>query len=346
MSAISRGAGKEIVAENRVRPTAMFAIETLGLTKEYKLGFWKRQSKRALDSLNLQVVPGEVFGLLGPNGAGKTTTLKLLFRLIFPTSGTAQILGRGLDDIAVHRRIGYLPENPYFYDHLTPEEFLNYAGKLFGIAKDDLRRRVNELLERVGLAESRKVALRKFSKGMVQRVGIAQALINDPEVIFLDEPMSGLDPLGRREVRDLVLQLREAKKTVFFSTHILSDAEMLCDRVAILNYGKLEGCGELREILRLGVSTTELVIENPSAPVMEVLRPHAISVIRTGERVRLEIPEESDIGRILELALRGNAKIVSLNPVKKSLEDYFLARVLPAEVKDQVVPSDAPGPAR
>ena len=233
----------------------MLAIEIKGLTKDYKIGFWGTRSKRALDDLDLTVGSGEVFGLLGHNGAGKTTTLKLLFRLVFPTSGTVRILGQEFSDVAVHQRIGYLPENPYFYDHLTPEELLSYSGRLFGLGKDDLRRRVGALIERVGLVESRNVSIRKFSKGMVQRVGIAQALINDPDVVFLDEPMSGLDPLGRREVRDLVLQLREEKKTVFFSTHILSDAEVLCDRVAILNRGKLQGCGELREILRLGVST-------------------------------------------------------------------------------------------
>src|ERR1017187_1574016 len=280
----------------------MLAIEIKGLTKDYKLGFWRDRSRRALDNLDLNVGSGEVFGLLGHNGAGKTTTLKILFRLVFPTSGTARILGKEINEVAIHRRVGYLPENPYFYDHLTPEELLSYSGRLFGLAKDDLRRRINELIERVGLADSRNVAIRKFSKGMVQRVGIAQALVNDPDVVFLDEPMSGLDPLGRREVRDLVLQLREEKKTVFFSTHILSDAEVLCDRVAILNHGKLQGCGELREILRLGVSTTELVLENPAEALLIELRPLAASVIRTGERVRLQINEEANTTRILELA--------------------------------------------
>jgi ABC-2 type transport system ATP-binding protein len=258
---------------------------------------------------------------------GEWRSLRLV--LVFPTSGTARILGKGLNDVAVHQRIGYLPENPYFYDHLTPQELLNYSGRLFGLRKDDLRRRVDDLIARVGLAESRHIAIRKFSKGMVQRVGIAQALINDPAVVFLDEPMSGLDPLGRREVRDLVLQLRDEKKTVFFSTHILSDAEMLCDRVAILNRGKLQGCGELREILRLGVSSTELVLENPTEALLNELRPFAASVVRTGERVRLQIDEEAHTNKILELALGSNARIVSLNPVKMSLEDYFLAHVAP-----------------
>jgi ABC-2 type transport system ATP-binding protein len=308
----------------------MLAVEINGLTKEYRVGFWNKRIKRALNSLNLQVEEGEVFGLLGPNGAGKTTTLKILFRLVFPTSGTARILGKELNDTAMHQRVGYLPENPYFYDHLSPEELLHYSGRLFGLTKDDLRRRVNQLLDRVGLTESRHVPLRRFSKGMVQRAGIAQALINDPDVVFLDEPMSGLDPIGRREVRDLVLQLREEKKTVFFSTHILSDAEALCDRVAILNTGQLQGCGELREILSLGASRTELTLERPPEGVLEKLRPLVASMVRTGDQVRLEILEESNIEKVLALSLSAKVKVISLNPVKMSLEDYFLSKVSPA----------------
>lgn len=305
----------------------MLAIEIAGLTKEYRTGFWKTGVKKALKGLNLQVEPGEVFGLLGPNGAGKTTTLKIIFRLVFPTSGTARILGKELTDRSMHQQVGYLPENPYFYDHLTAEELLYYAGRLFGLEKDDLRRRVNSLLDQVGLSESRRVPLSRVSKGMLQRAGIAQALINDPQVVFLDEPMSGLDPIGRRDVRDIVLQLREEGKTVFFSTHILPDAEALCDRVAILNRGELQGCGELRDILRLEASMTEITLENPPDSLLEGLRPLAASMVRTGDRVRLEIRDESDIETVLTLSLRSAAKVVSLNPVKMSLEDYFLAKV-------------------
>jgi len=309
----------------------MLALETTDLTKDYRLGFWRNRVKRALDGLNLRVEAGEVFGLLGPNGAGKTTTLKLIFRLIFPTSGTARIFGKPLDDLSVSARVSYLPENPAFYDHLTAEEFLNYAASLYGLRAVERRRRSGELIEQLGLAASRNVQLRKYSKGMIQRLGIAQALINDPDLVFLDEPMSGLDPLGRREVREVILRLKERKKTVFFSTHILSDAETLCDRVAVLNHGRLEGCGELNAILRLGVTNTELVLEAPSAEVMAGLVPYASSVIRTGERVRLEIAEESKVGRSLEIILRGNAKLISMNPVKRSLEDYFLQKVGVAE---------------
>jgi ABC-2 type transport system ATP-binding protein len=305
----------------------MPAIETFDLTKDYFSGFFRKRPKRALDRLNLQVGDGEVFGLLGPNGAGKSTTLKLLLRLIFPTTGRATVLGRELDSVAMHARIGYLPEHPYFYDHLSAQELLNYAGELFGLDKATRRRRIGDLLTRVGLAGSEDVPLRKFSKGMLQRVGIAQALVNDPEVIFLDEPMSGLDPLGRREVRDLMLGLKGEGKTIFFSTHILSDAEMLCDRVAILDRGQLQGCGELRKILSLGISATEIVLENPHADLMAKLQPFSSRAIRTGASVRLEIPSDKDLTQVLEIVLREKGKIASLNPLKMSLEDYFLSRV-------------------
>jgi ABC-2 type transport system ATP-binding protein len=305
----------------------MFAVETLELTKDYAVGFLRKTRKRALDHLTFQVGAGEVFGLLGPNGAGKSTTLKLLLRLISPSEGSGRILGLALDDVAMHARLGYLAENPYFYDHLTAREILNYAAELFGMGRDERRRRVSELIESVGLAGSADVALRKFSKGMLQRTGIAQALINDPELVILDEPMSGLDPLGRREVRDLILKLKAAGKTILFSTHILSDAEMLCDRVAILHRGCLQGCGELRTILGLGVTATEIVLENPSASVLEELGALSSRMVRTGERVRVEIAEVSGVTPAIEAILRQGGRIVSLNPVKLSLEDYFMARV-------------------
>src|SRR6185369_2454541 len=219
-------------------------IELTQLTKDYETGFLRKKRVRALDHLSLEVRRGEIFGFLGPNGAGKTTTLKLLMRLIYPTSGGARILGRAIDDVETHSRIGYLPENPYFYDYLTGRELLDYTAALFGMPRDVIATRGQELLALVGLDSARaNRQLRKYSKGMLQRIGIAQALVNDPEVVFLDEPMSGLDPIGRREVRDLLLSLREQGKTVFFSSHILSDVEALCDRAAILSRGKLHRCG-------------------------------------------------------------------------------------------------------
>lgn len=305
----------------------MLAIETTNLTKDYPVGFWRKRPKRVLEGLSIQVEKGEVFGLLGPNGAGKSTTLKILLHLVFPTSGTARILGKELHDVSAHERIGFLPENPYFYDYLTAEEFLNYAGALFSLPAAERRRRTVRLLEQVGLTGSRNLQLRKFSKGMVQRLGIAQALINDPELVFLDEPMSGLDPLGRREVRDLILGLKEQGKTVFFSTHILSDAETLCDRVAILNLGRLQGCGELKEMLAMGIASTEIVMESPRQELLGELKIYGGDAVRTGDRVRVAIPKESDVPAVLGRILQAGARIISVNPVKMSLEDYFLAQV-------------------
>jgi len=312
----------------------MFSIETFDLTKDYLLGFWRRRRHRALDHLSLRVETGEILGLLGPNGAGKTTTLRLLLRLTFPTSGTARILGKSIEDVSIHARVGYLPENPYFYDHLTAAEFLHYAAALFSLSGATRRRRVGELLERVGLSEVAEVPLRKFSKGMIQRVGIAQALINEPEVVILDEPMTGLDPLGRRAVRNLVLDLREEGKTVLFSTHILADAETLCDRVAILNRGRLLGCGELHQILRLGASATEILLETPPAELLSDLRPLTSAIVRTGDRVRIEVPIEEDVPRVLAAVLQHRGKVVGLNPVKMSLEDYFMAQLGAPESSD------------
>jgi ABC-2 type transport system ATP-binding protein len=309
------------------------AIEITELTKDYAMGFWRKRPKRALHGLTLNIVPGEVFGLLGPNGAGKSTTLKILLRLTFPTSGKALIFDRPLRDIGVHARIGFLPENPYFYDHLTASELLDYAGRLFGISEHDRGRRADQLIHRVGLAEASDIPLRKFSKGMVQRVGLAQALINNPDLVILDEPMSGLDPLGRREVRDLILELREEGKTVLFSTHILSDAESICDRVAILDRGRLQGCGDLREILRMETASTEVVVENPSAEVLEVVNEYSRSQVRTGDRTRIEVGDESNVPTVLDLLLRFKTRIVSVNPVKMSLEDYFLSQIKDSDGK-------------
>src|ERR1041384_2582339 len=238
----------------------MDAIRTEALTKHYTVGFWRPRPYVALDALTLQVTAGEVFGFLGPNGAGKTTTLKLLMQLIFPTSGRAEILGKPVGDIDVKRRIGYLPEHPYFYDYLTAQELLEYFASLFGYAPAERRARASRLLEEVGIGAERRLQLRKFSKGMLQRVGIAQALINDPEVVFLDEPMSGLVPLGRREPRELIPALRNPGCTVFFSSHGLPAAKTLCSRVAILAHGRLVTAGRLSEMLRVEIQGHEIIL--------------------------------------------------------------------------------------
>ena len=206
----------------------MAAIEILDLEKSYRVGFWRQRPKVALRPLRLTIEEGEVFGFLGPNGAGKTTTLKLLMGLVSPTAGTARILGMDMDDPRVKAQTGFLPEQPYFYDYLTGEELLTYYAQLSGVPAKERSRRVAAMLERVGLTDSARTQLRKYSKGMLQRVGLAQAILHDPKLVFLDEPMSGLDPMGRREVREMIQQMRNEGKTVFFSTHILSDAEALC----------------------------------------------------------------------------------------------------------------------
>src|ERR1700693_1680107 len=237
----------------------MAAIEILGLEKTYMVGFWRKRPKRALEPLHLTVEEGEIFGFLGPNGAGKTTTLKMLMGLVFPTAGTARILGHEWTDPEVKAQIGFLPEQPYFYDYLTAHELLNYYAQLSGVAAKDRKRRIEEVLQRVGLTDVKGVQLRKFSKGMLQRAGIAQAILHDPKLVFFDEPMSGLDPLGRREVRELMEQLKQEGKTVFFSTHILSDAEALCDRVAIINKGELKSVGKVADLTSTVQGKVDLV---------------------------------------------------------------------------------------
>src|SRR5947207_5749432 len=214
-------------------PTA--AIEIENLSKDYPFGFLHLKKKTSLEGLTMSVEHGEVFGFLGPNGAGKSTTIKLLMGLIFPTAGTARILEKPISDIGMHNRIGYLPEQPYFYDYLTAAELLDYFARFHDLKAAERRERVDGMLKKVGLETARKIQLRKYSKGMLQRVGLAQAILHDPEVVILDEPMSGLDPVGRREVRDIILQLKKDGKTVMFSRHILSDAEMLCDRVGVID---------------------------------------------------------------------------------------------------------------
>ena len=302
-------------------------IEIEGLTKDYEVGFLKKKSVRALDGLSLEVRKGEIFGFLGPNGAGKTTTLKLLMRLIYPTSGTARILGRPIQHADTRSRIGYLPENPYFYDYLSGRELLEYTGSLFGASGQSAKVKAAELLEQVGLGDSRADRqLRKYSKGMLQRIGIAQALVNDPEVVFMDEPMSGLDPLGRREVRDLLLSLRNQGKTIFFSSHILSDVEALCDRAAILRKGKLIGCGTVEELTRDKESALEIVAVGLDHSLFERLSGKSdqlLSVTSTPNGVHLVIGDESRVEETLDLVRRCGGKLVSINPKRKSLEDLF-----------------------
>jgi ABC-2 type transport system ATP-binding protein len=308
----------------------MDAIRTDQLTKHYPIGFWRPRPYVALHPLTLSVEQGEVFGFLGPNGAGKTTTLKLLMQLVFPTAGSAQILGRPVGDAAVKRRIGYLPENPYFYDHLTAEELLEYFAGLFGYRGAERRTRAARLLDEVGIGAERRMQLRKFSKGMVQRVGIAQALVNEPEVVFFDEPMSGLDPLGRRDIRELILRLRARGCTVFFSSHVLSDAEALCSRVAILARGRLAATGRLSEIHALEARGWDMVVSGLSPQVLEPLTRGGRVLAATDighDRYALELPITEEPHALLTELAPGGVRLVSVQPLRDSLEDYFVRQV-------------------
>ena len=304
------------------------AIETIELTKDYAVGFWRKRPRRVLDRLSLQVEAGEVFGFLGPNGAGKTTTLKLLLQLVFPTSGQARILGRPPGDSAAKRRLGYLPENPYFYDYLTAEELLTYFGGLLGLQGAGRRQRVSALLDEVGIGAERQLQLRKFSKGMLQRVGIAQALLNEPDLVILDEPMSGLDPLGRRDVRQLILRLRDRGCTVFFSSHVLSDAEALCSRVAILAKGRLVASGRLSEILAFGVRGWELVMANLRDEAIAKHKARMTRAVAIGAgRFALELPLDTRPEQLLADLVAEGGELVSLTPIRETLEDFFVERV-------------------
>jgi ABC-2 type transport system ATP-binding protein len=309
----------------------MFAIETVALEKTYTVGFWRKATRQALRPLTLAVPEHEVFGFLGPNGAGKTTTLKLLMGLIFPTGGTAKILGKNVDDPQVKAQIGYSPEQPYFYDYLTAHELLRYYAQLSEVPAKEQEKRVAAVLERVGLRDIGRLQLRKFSKGMLQRVSIAQAIVHDPQLVFLDEPMSGLDPMGRREVRDLIQALKEEGKTIFFSTHILSDAETLCDRVAVVNKGELKGIGSVAELKSRGTGESEVVWEGAEA-IREMER-LSRQVHRSADFWRAVVVD-SDVFASVDLIRRHGGTLVSVTPVRETLEDYFFERLNAVNVQE------------
>jgi ABC-2 type transport system ATP-binding protein len=306
----------------------MAAIEIVGLTMTYQVGFWRKRPKCALRPLHLQVEEGEIFGFLGPNGAGKTTTLKLLMGLVYPTAGSARILGSEINDPRMKAEIGFLPEQPYFYDYLTAPELLEYYGQLSGIAAKDRKRRVSEVLARVGLPDVGAMQLRKFSKGMLQRVGIAQAILHNPRLLFFDEPMSGLDPIGRREVRDLMEELKQAGKTVFFSTHILSDAEALCDRVAIIHQGELRGVGAVADLTSSIEGKVEVVWDGSGVP--QSVKNIAPDCHVTGDTVRAIVLETIQ-DALIDALRRERLHIVSVTPLRTSLEEYFVQKLKPSE---------------
>jgi ABC-2 type transport system ATP-binding protein len=278
------------------------------LEKTFRLGFFRKRVE-AVRGVSFEVRRNEIFGFLGPNGAGKTTTLKMMMGLIFPTGGSATLLGRPVSDREAKRRLGFLPENPYFYDYLSGEELLLFMGHLFGVDRRERKRRAGALLERVGLSKAATLQLRKYSKGMLQRLGIAQAIINDPELVVLDEPMSGLDPIGRKEIRDLIADLKSEGKTVLFSSHILSDVELLCDRVGIVVGGRLRDAGALDQLLSPRLLHTELVLQ------------------KDGQKESRRLSAEVDVDAELRAALAAGWQVVSVAPRRESLEDLFVREV-------------------
>lgn len=303
------------------------AIKLRGLTKQYQ-GIAQAQKVVAVDHLDLDVEEGQIFGFLGPNGAGKTTTIKMMLGLIFPTEGEGWILGKPIGDIGVKKDIAYLPESPYFYEHLSGAELLDFYARLFNIPKEERRKRVAFLLERVGLPNDRK-PLREYSKGMLQRIGIAQALINDPKLLFLDEPTSGLDPIAHIDIRDLILDLKRQGKTIFLSSHQLSDVEMVCDRVAILNRGKLVKIGDVDELLT--GTEVEVIVETRDPELRGKLEEIATRSEPKEDRLHLYHHDEEVIGQMIDLIRARKGRLISVTPQRRSLESIFLETVREAE---------------
>jgi len=309
----------------------MLVVRTENLTKEFReSSLIRRHCVKALDSLNLQVEMGEIFGYLGPNGAGKTTTFKLLLGLIFPTSGTAWVLGKHIREVKFKREVGFLPEQPYFYDYLTGEEFLDFYAQLFRFDKGTRKQKVRNLLAMVGLEEAGSTQLRKFSRGMLQRIGIAQALINDPELVILDEPLSGLDPIGRKEVRDIIFRLKSEGRTVVFSSHVLSDVEAICDRIGILMQGRLQRVERLDEFLNVEVESVEMTVSGLNQMGREAIQSLGGQIIHDGSKTVIAVHGisspigEAAIPQILAAIRESGAKLASMMSRTQSLEDLFV----------------------
>jgi len=299
-------------------------IKTVQLTKRYS-SWWGSQVVEAVKNLDLEVYRGEIFGFLGPNGAGKTTTIKVLLGILYPTSGEAYVLGKPAGDPETHYRLSYLPENPYFYEYMTGKEILTFYARLFGIPEPERSKRVNQLLDRVGLSRAANQPLRNYSKGMLQRIGLAQCLLNDPDLLILDEPTAGLDPIAHIDIRDLILELREQGKTLFISSHQLSDVEIVCDRVAILNRGELVRMGKLEELLSGG--HVEMIAEKVSENVIEPIRQLGGRPSLHDGRLIVEQPDDGSIDRVIDLIRANGGHIVSVKPYRRTLEDLFVETI-------------------
>ncbi len=308
-------------------------LEIIHVTKRFQTGFLNLRTATAVEDLSLSLRPNEIVGLLGPNGAGKTTTLKMVTGLIFPTSGDVRLFGLPVSRAEARRRMGFLPENPYFYDYLTAEEFLHMACGLADLPLSGRAGRVDRMLRKLGIHHARKLAMRKFSKGMLQRAGLAAALIHDPDLVVLDEPLSGLDPIGRRDFREIILELKRNGKTVLFSSHILPDVEDLCDRVAIIVKGRLREEGHLDSLLERGTRATDVEIRaTAGAPSPETLLPAdaKIECNSTLSGFRLSVPPSVDLQSILRRLLEAGHSVLSVRPHRVSLEDLFVTHALGA----------------
>lgn len=298
-------------------------ISVENLSKTFRTPF-RRKRVEAVRSVTFSVTPGEIFGFLGPNGAGKTTTIKMLTGLIQPSAGSIRILGGPPDDIRTKARIGFLPEQPYFYDYLTPVELLDVFGRIFGMPSAQRRKRIDDLLARVGLADARKRTLRKFSKGMLQRTGIAQALLNDPDLIILDEPLSGLDPIGRKEVTDIIAELRRDGKTIFFSSHILTDIERLCDRVAILDRGVIKAAGPLDELLTSGDGEREILAGGVADPAAFTRMPGVVRAETYGTDSARFFCAGKEADALISALIQAGGSILGVSDRRISLEQLFV----------------------
>jgi ABC-2 type transport system ATP-binding protein len=302
-------------------------LRVSGLGKTFRKPFTARKVTAVRD-VSFEVFRGEIFGFLGPNGAGKTTTIKMLMGLIAPSTGTMEILGMRAPSPPVMSRVGFLPENPYVYPYLSPREFVTLCGRLSGGRGDRLRERVANVVDRVGMGYAVDRAARSLSKGMLQRVALAGALVHDPELLVLDEPMSGLDPVGRKEVRDLIVEERQRGRTVFFSSHILSDVEMLCDRVCILRKGEVVVSGAMRDLLSEGKRHSEVTIGGASAALRASLEPLAAAARITGDRLVMEVEGDVALRDVIQRALADGARLESVTPKRETLESIFVRKAL------------------
>jgi ABC-2 type transport system ATP-binding protein len=303
----------------------LIAVESLH--KVFRQGFFMRRVV-AVRGVSFEVDPGDIFGFLGPNGAGKTTTIKMLTGLIRPTSGRARVFGQDVESPRARERVGFLPENPYVYPYLSPTEFVELCARLSGLSARAARARTRSVLDRVGVAYASERQVRRLSKGMLQRTGLAAALVADPELLILDEPMSGLDPVGRKEVRDLIFDERKAGRTIFFSTHILSDVETLCDRVSILRRGEVVVSGRLGDLLKREVRRTDITLQRAPAALVERLTGAGHSIRRLGEHIVVEIEGSANVPDVLRLALESGADVSEVIPRHETLEDLFVREAI------------------